>query len=190
MTKGKSLNSITGKRVSRAFMLLTSLAFGTVAFAQPAAPKTLTYQDQVIANLDYTADNLIALAEAIPAEKYSWRPAPGVRSVSEVFLHVTNANYFLLGHMGVARPADLPRNSEKAITEKAQVVEWLKKSIADVKQAVRHTSDADLKMPVRLFNADNNYQGVILQMVSHVHEHLGQSIAYARTLGIAPPWSQ
>ena len=158
--------------------------------AQPAAPKPLNYQGQVIANLDYTAGNLIKLAEAIPAEKYSWRPAPGVRSVSEVFMHVTNANYFLLGHMGVERPADLPRNSEKAVTEKAQVVAWLKKSIEMVMQTVRNTSDADLQKPVRLFNTDNNYQGVILQMVSHIHEHLGQSIAYARSNGIAPPWSE
>lgn len=158
--------------------------------AQPAAPKALTYQNQVIANLDYTAGNLIALAEAIPAEKYSWRPAPGVRSVSEVFMHVTNANHFLLGHMGVGWPSDLPRDSEKSITEKAQVVEWLKKSIAAVKQTVGHTSDADLRKPARLFNADNNYQGVILQIVSHIHEHLGQSVAYARMNGITPPWSK
>ncbi len=174
------------------FLLITLVALSFVAAAnsQPAAPKPLNYQGQVLANIDYTASNLIQLAEALPAEKYSWRPAPGVRSVSEVFMHVVNANYFLLGHMGRQRPADLPRNSEKVVTEKAQVVAWLKKSVADVQQTIRSTSDADLLKPVRLFNSDNNYQGVVLQLVSHLHEHLGQSIAYARSLGVTPPWSQ
>jgi uncharacterized damage-inducible protein DinB len=173
-----------------ALLLIFAVSLGISTSAQPAGPKTLTYQDQVLANLEYTAGNLIALAEAIPAEEYSWRPAPGARSVSEVFMHVTNANYYLLAHMGSGRPEDLPRNSEKTITEKVQVVGWLKKSIADVKQAVSNTSDADLQKPVRLFNSDNNHQGVILQLVSHVHEHLGQSVAYARMMGVTPPWSQ
>jgi len=178
------------KRTAYLVLLVFCLSMGALAAAaQPAAPKPLNYQGQVIANLEYTAGHLIQLAEAIPAEKYAWRPAPGVRSVSEVFMHVTNTNYFLLAHMGVARPADLPRDSETSVREKAQVVAWLKRSVAAVTDTVRNTSEEGLRKPVRLFNTDNNYQGVILQLVSHIHEHLGQSVAYARTHGIAPPWS-
>jgi hypothetical protein len=105
-------------------------------------------------------------------------------------MHVTMANYYLLSHIGVSRPADFPRDAEKTITEKEQVVAWLKKSVEAVLATVRNTSDADLAKPVRLFNADNNVQGVLLQIVSHVHEHLGQSIAYARSNGVKPPWSE
>jgi uncharacterized damage-inducible protein DinB len=167
------------------------MAFGAGAsLAQPPQAKPLNFPGQVAANLEWTAGNLIKLAEAIPAEKYSWRPAAGVRSVSEVLMHVTMANYYLLSHIGVSRPADFPRDAEKTITEKEQVVAWLKKSVEAVLATVRNTSDADLAKPVRLFNADNNVQGVLLQIVSHVHEHLGQSIAYARSNGVKPPWSE
>lgn len=174
------------------FVLLTWIPVASVgpAWAQPPQAKPLNYQGLVIANLEYTAGNLVQLAETIPAEKYSWRPAAGVRSVSEVFMHVTMANYFLLSHIGVSRPADLPRDAEKSITEKEQVVAWLKKSVEAVLAAVRNTSEADLTKPVHLFNTDNNVQGVLLQLVSHIHEHLGQSIAYARSIGVRPPWSR
>jgi uncharacterized damage-inducible protein DinB len=164
--------------------------FAAPGVSQPAQAQPITFPGQVVANLEWTAGNLIKLAEAIPAEKYSWRPAPGVRSVSEVFMHVTMANYFLLSHIGVQRPADLPADAEKSVTEKEQVVAWLKKSVDAVLVTVRGIPEADLTKPVRLFNSDNNVQGVLLQIVSHVHEHLGQTIAYARSIGVKPPWSR
>lgn len=175
--------------------VLAVLAFsltlaGVPVAAQPAQAKPLNFPGQVVANLEWTAGNLIKLAEAIPAEKYSWRPAEGVRSVSEAFMHVTMANYFLLSHIGVQRPADFPGDAEKSVTEKEQVVAWLKKSVEAVLTTVRGIPEADLAKPVRLFNADNNVQGVLLQIVSHVHEHLGQTIAYARSIGVKPPWSR
>src|SRR5438309_3224316 len=71
---------------------------------------------------------IIAVAEAIPADKYGWRPGPGVRSVSEVLMHTASGNYFFLHSMGVKAGDDLPKNPEKSVTAKADVVRWLKAS--------------------------------------------------------------
>ena len=78
---------------------------------------------------------LVALAEATPEEKFAWRPAPGVRSTSEVYMHIAIANFYLLSVTGHKMPAELNRDSEKKITSKAEVISWLKRSLDAVKQA-------------------------------------------------------
>ena len=55
----------------------------------------------------HVSQQLIALAEATPAEKFSWRPAPGVRSTSEVYMHIAEANFGLLAVTGPKLPADM-----------------------------------------------------------------------------------
>lgn len=182
------------KRIATAtlavLLLLTFTISPVAAQAAQAPAPVLDLRNQLLANASSTADRIVQLAEAIPAEKYAWRPAPGVRSVSEVFMHLAMANYFLTIPLGGKMGEGLTRESEKTVTDKAQVVEWLKKSVAAVKLAIQNTPDADLTKAVKLFGRDNNVQGVMLQIVSHLHEHLGQSIAYARSVGVTPPWSQ
>ena len=128
------------------------------------------------------------LAEAMPQAKYGWRPAEGVRSVSEVYTHIAGSNYFLLSFMNVPKPAGLAPDMEK-ITDKAKVMEALKASFENLRQAILKTSDADLEKPAKMFGRDTTYEGVIFTIANHLHEHLGQSIAYARTNGVVPPWS-
>src|SRR6201989_3655322 len=77
----------------------------------------------------HVSRQLVALAEAIPADKYSWRPAPGVRSVSEVFMHITIANFWLLSITGPKMPSDLKQEMEKTVTKKADVIAWMKRSL-------------------------------------------------------------
>lgn len=147
-------------------------------------------QDELAATLDGIAEKVVSLAEAMPADKYGWRPAGGVRSVSEVFIHIASTNYFLAGQLGQARPPDaLPRDAEKTITEKAQVVAALKKSMAHARQAIQGAAAADLEKTVKLFGQQRSYRSVMILMIEHASEHLGQSIAYARMNGVAPPWS-
>src|SRR5581483_10895438 len=77
---------------------------------------------------------IIALAEAIPAEKYVWRPGPGVRSVREVLMHTASANYFFLQAVGVKAGEDLPKNPQTSVTANADVVRWLKASFDAVQE--------------------------------------------------------
>lgn len=130
---------------------------------------------------------IIALAEAIPAEKYEWRPGPGVRSVSEVLMHTVSGNYFFLQSMGVKPSEDLPKNPEKSVTAKADVVRWLKSSFDTVSD---NYPKIDKQKAVKFLGHDATCEGVLLRALSHANEHLGQMIAYSRMNGIAPPWSK
>ena len=137
------------------------------------------------------ARQTVALAEAIPADKFSWRPGPGVRSVSEVYVHIATGNLFLLTQAGVKLPpeaaAKLQGNPEKSITAKADVIALLKMS-QDVVRASYPT--ADRAKTVKLLGNDTTADGVFLRILVHDNEHMGQSVAYARMIGVVPPWSQ
>ena len=135
-------------------------------------------------------DKLLALAGAIPQEKYTWRPAPGVRSVSEVYIDVAGANYFMAGPVGVKPPSSFNSNMEKTVTDKAKVMEALRASFAEVRQAVMNLSDDDLRKPATMEGQQTTNEGALFILAGHTHEHLGQLIAYARSIGVTPPWSK
>jgi uncharacterized damage-inducible protein DinB len=138
----------------------------------------------------HVSQQLIALAEAIPAEKYSWRPAPGVRSVSEVFMHIAIANFGLLSFTGPKVPADMKPDLEKTVTKKADVIDWLKRSLDAVKTARAQLKPGDLERKVKIHGKTVTVDGMYLRIIVHDNEHMGQLIAYARMNGIVPPWSK
>lgn len=166
------------------FLLAGSIAFGQ---KQEGMPKSAV-AGEFIANLADVEKKVVGLAEATPAEKFGWRPAEGVRSVGEVFNHLSGGNYFLLSFAGVKPPA-MDRDFEKKVTDKAKIIETLKASFAHVRKAAMEATDADLEKKTKMFGQDTNYRNVYLVIVTHAHEHLGQSIAYARMNGLTPPWS-
>ena len=148
-------------------------------------------RENVLARLKTLETKLVGLAEAIPQDKYTWRPGDGVRSVSEVFLHVASANYRLPGMIGTPTPDGIDaRSMEKSTTGQAKVVSVVKASFAHVRQAVEKLSGDDLEKATKLFGRDSNYRSVLLLMTGHLSEHLGQTIAYARVNGVVPPWNQ
>jgi uncharacterized damage-inducible protein DinB len=166
------------------------LGAGTAAKAdQNAAAPASGFKADAIGNIDYASKELVSLAEAMPAEKYSWRPAPGVRSVSEVYMHVALANYYLPSFTGAKVPEGIDREMETKVTDKAKVVETLKKSIDSLRTAISNTPDAELDTKVKAFGRDLSKRAIFLIALGHIHEHLGQSIAYARSNGVTPPWS-
>jgi uncharacterized damage-inducible protein DinB len=138
----------------------------------------------------HVSRQLIALAEATPAEKFSWRPAPGVRSTSEVYMHIVDANFYLLSVTGPKIPADWTDNLEKTVTSKAEVIAWLKRSLDAVKTAHAATTPKDLQRKVKIEDRDATVDGIYLRIIVHANEHMGQLIAYARMTGVVPPWSK
>jgi uncharacterized damage-inducible protein DinB len=142
----------------------------------------------------------IRLAEAIPPEKYAWRPAPGVRSISEVFVHIANGDQLLLSLVNgssrstkdAAFQALIASNEarEKKVTTKEAVVTLVKQSFQQVRSVLENATDADLSREVEFFGGRTSGRGVFLVISNHVNEHLGQSIRYARMNGIVPPWSK
>jgi len=136
------------------------------------------------------SSQLLALAEAVPEEKFAWRPAPGVRSTSEVFMHIALANFYLLSVTGPKMPADMKEGMEKSVTSKADVINWLKRSLDAVKSAHLTVTPKDLERKVHIADRGATVDGMYLRIIVHANEHMGQLIAYARMTGVAPPWSK
>ena len=170
--------------------------------AKPAAPPELRTTAQPDPNLegiwegydgewDHVSRQLIALAQAIPEEKYTWRPAKGVRSVSEVLMHIAIANFYLLSVTGPKMPADITSDEqEETVTSKAQVIGFLERSLAAVKTARAQLKPGDLERHVKIQGKTVTVDGMYLRIIVHDNEHMGQLVAYARMNGIVPPWSK
>jgi uncharacterized damage-inducible protein DinB len=174
--------------------LLTGAVVGLAAQVNPykeGTPGVTGYRSEVLAEVMIQEDKFTRLAEAIPAEKYTWRPAADVRSFAEVFLHVSAANYNLFKLVGTPPPPGLDlKGFEKSTTDKAKIVATLKDSFAHAKKAITAMPDADLDKSLDWFGGKNTERGILLFIVRHTAEHLGQSIAYARFIGIVPPWTE
>ena len=138
----------------------------------------------------HVSKQLLDLAEATPADKFSWRPAPGVRSTSEVYMHIALANFYLLSVTGPKMPAELKEGMDKSVTAKADVIAWLKRSLDAVKEAHAAITPKDLERKVHIVDRDATVDGMYLRIIVHANEHMGQLIAYARMTGVAPPWSK
>ena len=183
------------KRILSALCLFV-LATGALPVAaqvnpyKEGTPGVTGYRSEVLAEVMIQEDKFTRLAEAIPADKYTWRPAPDVRSFAEVFLHVSAANYNLYKLVGTPPPTGIDlKGLEKSTTDKAKIVATVKDSFAHAKKAITAMQDADLEKSLDWFGGKNTQRGILLFIVRHAAEHLGQSIAYARVVGIVPPWT-
>jgi uncharacterized damage-inducible protein DinB len=158
--------------------------------AAQVAPKGIGFQLEYLAELMVAEDHLIRLAEAIPGELYTWRPAAGVRSVSEVLLHVAGSNFNLPRALGIA-PAEGMVGSEYAqsTTDKPAIVAALKESFLFLRTRIEALTPADAERKIAWFDGENTFRGILYFMARHTGEHTGQLIAYARMNGIVPPWS-
>jgi uncharacterized damage-inducible protein DinB len=176
------------------FVLIVAAAIPVAAQINPykeGTPGVTGYRSEVLSEVIVQEDKFTRLAEAIPADKYSWRPAPDVRSFAEVFLHVAAANYNLYKLVGTLSPAGFDvKGFEKSATDKAKVMAILKDSFVHAKKAITAMPDADLDKSLDWFGGKNTQRGILLFIVRHAAEHLGQSIAYARFAGITPPWTE
>jgi uncharacterized damage-inducible protein DinB len=178
---------VSAPRVLRPAVFVILLA----AFALQA-PRAFAqeYKQDLIRSIEDARGKLLDLADATPANKFAWRPGKGVRSTGEVFLHVAQANYLLPTLMGVKTPEGMdPMHIESSGGDKAKTIALLTSSFDHAEDAIKNTPDSDLGKTVKIFDHDGTVRDVELIILSHAHEHLGQSIAYARMNGITPPWT-
>jgi uncharacterized damage-inducible protein DinB len=149
-------------------------------------------------DLSEVQQKMVALAKAIPESAYGWRPGAGVRSVSEVFIHIASENYQIPAFMGAAAPAETgittDFSSADAFVKKArtkdQVVAALEASFMHAHQALHVNTDQNLGEKIKMFGMDFTRQKAMILFITHIHEHLGQMIAYARSNNVVPPWSK
>ena len=174
--------------------LVAALAFVLVAPVSAWADhheKPEGVRGEILAWIEDAEDKLLQLAEATPEDKYTWRPMEGVRSQGEVFLHAAAANYGLPTFWGVKAPEGFTfQGFEQSKTTKADITQTLKDSFEHVKKGMLSLSEEEFTKDVTLFGGlETTVRGGYLLILSHNHEHLGQSIAYARSNEIVPPWS-
>jgi uncharacterized damage-inducible protein DinB len=187
------------------FCLVASFAARTGRASQPPQPAqssaaTSTEADKTSPSYDMKAQALedlkdlqkkyTDLAGAIPQDKYTWRPTEGVRSISELFLHVSAAGYGIPSMLGRPVPSGFDgKTFEKSTTDKAKVIEALNKSFASATSFVESMTNADFAKLEPKLGPQANDGDVVYILVTHAHEHLGQAIAYARVNGVVPPWT-
>jgi uncharacterized damage-inducible protein DinB len=172
------------------FVLALVALSAPVLRAQDEAPFVTDFMGQ----LAYVQGQVIALEGAVPQEKYSWRPMEGVRSIGEVYRHIAGGNYLMLSLIGIQPPAgiDVSMDEKKwdnGPMDKATVAALLTASFDHVKTSVAKMTVAELGMTVDFFGMKMTKRAALMAMLGHIHEHLGQSIAYARMNGVVPPWT-
>ena len=191
------------RRVCLYFLTLTALGLSFItstraqdtpehkAPAMASAAPTSGFRAEFLEVIAYYEQRYTRLAEAVPAEKYTWRPGEGVRSIGEVFTHITAANYGVARALGTALPSNVDFKAIQAISgDKPKVLQALKESFAHLRNATLALNDGDADKPQKMFGRDSTLRGSFTMITGHFGEHLGQSIAYARVNGVVPPWTE
>lgn len=174
----------------------SALALPAVATAQLDKGSTTEIRTHFLADLDSVHVKIMALAETIPAEKYTWSPTPETRTIANALMHVATEWYVYIPMvMGGKPPADFgaPREAipklEK-LTAKTEVIDHLKKAWVHAKQQVESADLSPLMAPRQMFGQTTTFSQLTFAMSGDLHEHLGQLVTYTRSIGLVPPWSK
>ena len=179
-------------------LLLVVLSSATCASAQTADMAAATdhtapsydMKAQALADLQTVQKKMVDLANAIPADKLTWRPSADSRSFAEVFLHVAGERYQILALGGAVPPAGFDgKTFEKSTTDKAQIVAELDRTWDFAQKTINGMSNANFAKLLPKLGPQANAGDVVYILVADAHEHLGQVVAYARENGIVPPWT-
>jgi uncharacterized damage-inducible protein DinB len=187
------------RRYRRSLFVLLAFVVTSSLAALPTSLGAQGLMADMHADVGDVQKKLIDLANAIPESAYGWRPSAGVRSIGEVMKHVAADNYLIPVAMGMAAPASTGISAtdmksvgayENRTLTKAEIVAELTASFNHLHSAMRLTTDANLGEKVKFFGMDWSRQKAMVATVTHLHEHLGQAIAYARSNNVVPPWSK
>jgi len=179
-------------------LALAVLSAGTIdAMAESSTPKASDHTSpsydmkaQSLLDLQAVQKKFVDLANAVPADKLTWRPSADSRSFAEVFLHVAGERYQILALMGASTPDGFEAKAfEKLTTDKAQIIAELNRTWEFTQTTINSMNNADFAKPLPKLGPQANAGDVVYILVADVHEHLGQAVAYARENGIVPPWT-
>ncbi|MCF8261305.1 MAG: DinB family protein [Melioribacteraceae bacterium] len=172
-----------------AILILTISFLAVKSYAQDS--ELSPFQKDILIGFDSHVDKISSLANEFPADKYDWRPAEGIRSVKDSFMHLASANFFLSTYLGKMLPEGInPRELEKTIGNKEEALKILTQVFEHSRDAINSLPASQLDDEVELFGQKATKRRVILIIEDHMSEHLGQLIAYARSTEVTPPWSK
>ena len=178
----------------RRYLIATALLLS----ASPAYSQMPAMTADLLKDITEVEEKLVGLANALSLQQYAWRPAQGVRSVQEVLMHVAADNYFIPAAMGVAAPAETKITTtdyaavqafENQKLAKEATIAAVKTSFAHLRKAMSTVPEAKFGETIKVFGQDFTNRQFMILATTHLHEHLGQMIAYARSNNVKPPWS-
>lgn len=171
--------------IMQRFLLLSLLSLGLTGSLFADA-----YKEEALARVGQLESKYVGLAKAMPQSSMGWRPMEGVRSVSELFLHVASANMGLTGAIGTPPPAGFDRKGfEQSTSDPAKIAAEVERSFAHFKKAIEALPDGGQENAAKIFGRDTTVRGATWTLLEHLSEHLGQAIAYARSNKVVPPWT-
>jgi len=184
--------------IAGALALIAVAAPSRAAFAQysPDRATALEVRKELLTNFDSLQSKFLQLAEAIPADKYSWRPAPGVRSIGEVFMHIASEYYYWTPAVFGTKPSPVVEGNKAGFDKfekmgtKPEVLKHLKEGFAFERETIASLDEAKIVGLQKRTRGSTQVLEMAWDMTDDLHEHLGQLIAYARMNGIKPPWSK
>jgi uncharacterized damage-inducible protein DinB len=175
--------------------LCLALLAAVLAAPRARAGETVSgFRGDFLSQIAAVEKQILDLEGAVPQEKFSWRPGEGVRSIGEVYSHIAFGNYIILKLAGFEPPAEVNfvpdlKKWDTQTSNKEKIAGMIRRSFEHVNAVAMKTSDADLEKKVNIFGTEMTLRGAFMVLLSHTHEHLGQSIAYARSNAVVPPWT-
>lgn len=159
-----------------------------IASAQNSAED---YRDEFLGQFEYSSGRLVALAEAMPEDTYTWSPDGEAMPVAQVYMHIARYNFlYPEWALGIASPDDIDLDTMEEITDKEEVLDLLQRSVNHVRESISGLSKEKLEASTELYGRTVSGWAVLYQLQTHMSEHVGQSIAYARMNKVTPPWSE
>lgn len=154
---------------------------------------------EVIGLIDGVESKAMALAETMSDDQWAYRPMEGVRSTSEVFMHIAFANYFIPSMLGTMPPEDFPVTmgpegpvgmaEYEGQTDREDVMDAMEGSFDHLRAALEDVDADTMDDEMNVFGQTMTKRGFCIFIATHLHEHLGQLIAYARANEVVPPWT-
>lgn len=172
---------------------MKKLLFYFVVFGLPAVAwgQDNSFQNELAGMIQFNSGRVLSLAEAIPAEKYSWSPSEGVRNIGQAMMHIASANYFFGMRLGATLPEGVdPMTVEKSAEGKEEIMAALKKSYDFIMEASKGVPTANLSDQIEFPFGKFSKSSSMMIVMAHCGEHMGQLVAYARMNDITPPWSE
>ncbi len=170
------------------FILCSMVVNSPLAYAQSDAGD---FKEAFLGQFEYATSRLISLAEVMPEDAYSWSPDGEAMPVAQVYMHIARYNFlYPQTALGIESPADINLDTMEDIRDKSKVLELLQLSVDHIKQNVGALTESDLEASTKLYGRSVKGWTVLFQLQTHMSEHVGQSIAYARMNEVTPPWSQ
>jgi uncharacterized damage-inducible protein DinB len=176
------------KKLSFLFVFILFAASAATVNANTSGDQPV-FVKEFLGQVEFIEGRLLQLEGAMSQDQMTWAPAEGVRNVATVYLHVAEANYMLVGKITGNAPKGERGEIEKSTTDKNEVAEIMKASFSKIKESAANLTEDDLNKEFEMFGMKFTLRNFMITILNHMHEHLGQGIAYARMNGVTPPWS-